>query len=90
MGGKYGKTYKTCKHNSLDKCHIFALFVFLLFASINCKDFKEAQKQGEKYIFFFSIVAILLDIIWIIIGLFADVSINGPIVLIVFWIFMII
>lgn len=68
----------------------FALFVFLLFASINCKDFKEAQKQGEKYIFFFSIVAILLDIIWIIIGLFADVSINGPIVLIVFWIFMII
>lgn len=68
----------------------FALFVFLLFASINCKDFKEAQKQGEKYIFFLSIVAILLDIIWIIIGLFADVSINGPIVLIVFWIFMII
>ena len=68
----------------------FVLFVFLLFASINCKDFKEAQQQGERYIFFLSIVAIILDIIWMIIGLYADVSITGPIVLIVFWILMII
>ena len=68
----------------------FVIFVLMLFEQINDKNFEYVKRQAKKNITILSIVAIILDVIWLIIGLYAKIPITGPIVLIVFWILMII
>ncbi len=65
-------------------------FVILAFAIVSC--FKQNNKADayeiQKWIFYIGVVAIILDIIWTVIGIFNDVSITIPIVCIVIWVFI--
>lgn len=65
----------------------FVILTFAIAFSVKQNNMVNAY-EIQKWIFYIGVVAIILDIIWTVIGIFTNVSITIPIVCIVIWVFI--